>query len=72
MAQTDGCLNGALHTMHHELSQMAKQKTELSLTLHLFFGEIGTTSSSFNTALQRKKVIDLTLCVRICNERNSY
>jgi NADP-dependent 3-hydroxy acid dehydrogenase YdfG len=27
MAQTDGCeLNGALHTMHHELSQMAKQK----------------------------------------------
>jgi hypothetical protein len=45
MAQTDGCLNGALHTMHHELSQMAKQKTELSLTLHLFFGEIGTTSS---------------------------
>jgi NADP-dependent 3-hydroxy acid dehydrogenase YdfG len=32
----DVSLNGALHTMHHELSQMAKQKTELSLTLHLF------------------------------------
>jgi NADP-dependent 3-hydroxy acid dehydrogenase YdfG len=25
-------LNGVVHIMHHELSQMAKQKTELSLT----------------------------------------
>jgi NADP-dependent 3-hydroxy acid dehydrogenase YdfG len=31
----DVSLNGALHTMHHELSQMAKQKTELSLTLSI-------------------------------------
>jgi NADP-dependent 3-hydroxy acid dehydrogenase YdfG len=41
----DVSLNGALHTMHHELSQMAKQKNGVIVNIASIFGEIGTTSS---------------------------
>jgi NAD(P)-dependent dehydrogenase (short-subunit alcohol dehydrogenase family) len=56
----DVSLNGALHTMHHELSQMAKQKNGVIVNIASIFGEIGTTSS-FQYCAAKEKVIGLTL-----------
>jgi NAD(P)-dependent dehydrogenase (short-subunit alcohol dehydrogenase family) len=56
----DVSLNGALHIMHHELSQMAKQKNGVIVNMASIFGEISATSS-FQYCAAKEKVIGLTL-----------
>jgi NADP-dependent 3-hydroxy acid dehydrogenase YdfG len=50
----DVSLNGALHTMHHELSQMAKQKNGVIVNIASILVKL-VRHLPFNTALQRKK-----------------
>jgi NAD(P)-dependent dehydrogenase (short-subunit alcohol dehydrogenase family) len=53
-------LNGVVHIMQHELSQMAKQKNGVIVNIASIFGEIGTTSSCQYGAA-KDGVIGLTL-----------
>jgi NAD(P)-dependent dehydrogenase (short-subunit alcohol dehydrogenase family) len=60
----DVSLNGALHTMHHELSQI-KQKNGVIVNIASIFWWNGTTSSILRC---KKKV--WTYLTSACNERN--
>ncbi|MFT5251920.1 MAG: NAD(P)-dependent dehydrogenase (short-subunit alcohol dehydrogenase family) [Flavobacteriales bacterium] len=53
-------LNGVVHIMHHELSQMAKQKNGVIVNMASIFGEIGMISSCQYGAA-KDGVIELTL-----------